>query len=97
MPELTRHVKDPSAVLDYEWDWTAWLASDTITTHLVTVAPTGTGALAVDSSTVDDTDSKVTVWLSGGVVGVNYAVTVSIVTAGGRTDDRTNTIHVRER
>jgi hypothetical protein len=38
-----------------------------------------------------------TVWLSGGVAGTDYLVTVRIVTDGGRTDERSLTIRVRQR
>lgn len=84
-------VKDPDAVLDYEWDWSAWLGTDTIASHTVTAA---TG-LTVDSSTA--TSTAVTAWLSGGSVGASYAVTCHVVTAAGREDDRTATITVQER
>ena len=84
-------VKDPNAVLDYEWDWSAWLGTDTIASHTVTAA---TG-LTVDSSTA--TTTAVTAWLSGGSVGASYAVTCHVVTAAGREDDRTVTITVQER
>ena len=91
MPELTSFRKDPSAVLDYVWDWSAWLAGDTITSHTVTAAD----GITVDSSTV--ADGAVTVWLSGGTARQTYEVTCQIVTAGGRTDDRTSRFHVTER
>jgi len=84
-------VKDPDAVLDYEWDWSAWLGTDTIASHTVTAA---TG-LTVDSSTA--TSTAVTAWLSGGSVGMSYAVTCHVVTAAGREDDRTVTVTVMER
>ena len=84
-------VKDPDAVLDYEWDWSAWLGTDTIASHTVTAA---TG-LTVDSSTA--TSTAVTAWLSGGSVGASYAVTCHVVTAAGREDDRTVTVTVMER
>ena len=84
-------VKDPNAVLDYEWDWSAWLGTDTIASHTVTAA---TG-LTVDSSTA--TSTAVTAWLSGGSVGQSYAVTCHVVTAAGREDDRTVTVTVMER
>lgn len=84
-------LKDDDAVLDYEWDWSDWLGADTIASHTVTAA---TG-LTVASSTA--TSTAVTAWLSGGSVGTSYAVTCHIVTAGGRTDDRTVTITVQER
>lgn len=91
MPELTLFRKDPSAVLDYVWDWSAWLAGDTITSHTVTAAD----GITVDSSTV--AGGAVTVWLSGGTARQTYEVTCRIVTAGGRTDERTSRFYVTER
>ena len=84
-------VKDPDAVLDYEWDWAAWLGADTIASHTVTAAM----GLTVDTS--EATTTAVTAWLSGGSVGASYAVTCHVVTAAGREDDRTATIAVQER
>lgn len=84
-------IKDPNAVLDYGYDWSKWLLSvdDTITSSTWTV----TGATA-DSDSHDDTTT--TVWLSGGTVGTPIVATNRITTAGGRTDDRTLRIAVRE-
>ncbi len=84
-------LKDPDATLDYQWDWSAWLAGDTIQSHSVTAA----AGLTVESS--GHTGTAVTVWLSGGVVGVAYPVACHVVTAAGREDDRTLMITVRER
>lgn len=85
------YIKDPDAVLDYQWDWATWLpAGDTITSATVT-AETG---LTVSSKT--NTTTAVTSWLSGGIVGESYNVTCRVVTADGRTDDRTITIIVQE-
>ena len=84
--------KDPSAVLDWAYDWTDWLAeAETITDHTIT-ADTG---ITVDSSTEDD--GKVTVWLSGGTAGINYKVACLITTTAGRTDERTIWIKVADR
>jgi len=89
---LQNPLKDPSAVLDYAFDWTEWLATgETITDHTIT-ADTG---ITVDSSTEDD--GIVTVWLSGGTAGINYKVACLITTSAGRTDERTIWITVRER
>ena len=84
--------KDPSAVLDWAYDWTDWLAeAETITDHTIT-ADTG---ITVDSST--ESDGKVTVWLSGGTAGINYKVACLITTTAGRTDERTMWIKVTDR
>jgi hypothetical protein len=86
------NIKDPSAVLDWMFDWTDWLASgETIISHTITV---DTG-ITNDSSTEDD--GKVTVWLSGGTAGENYKVACLIVTSAGRTDERTIWIKVTNR
>jgi len=89
---LQNPLKDPSAVLDYAFDWTGWLAAgETITDHTIT-ADTG---ITVDSST--ESDGKVTVWLSGGTAGINYKVACLVETSAGRTDERTLWIKVVER
>lgn len=90
--KLQNPLKDPSAVLDYVFDWNEWLATvETITDYTIT-ADTG---ITVDSSTEDD--GKVTVWLSGGTAGINYKVACLITTTAGRTDERTIWIKVVER
>jgi len=97
--------KDPSAVLDYVFDWAAltnaregaasdWLASgETISSHTID-ADTG---ITVDSSALTDDDTSVTVWLSAGSDGTDYSVTCQIVTSAGRTEERSITIKVRQR
>jgi len=90
--KLQNPLKDPSAVLDYAFDWTGWLAAgETITDHTIT-ADTG---ITVDSST--ESDGKVTVWLSGGTAGINYKVACLVETSAGRTDERTLWIRVVDR
>ena len=89
---LQNPLKDPSAVLDYVFDWTEWLATvETITDHTIT-ADTG---ITVDSSS--EYAGKVTVWLSGGTAGINYKVACKITTTAGRTDERTLWIRVVDR
>ena len=78
-----KFLKDPAAVLDYSIDWSEWLGTDTISTSTWTVA---TG-LTVGAN--QNANGITTVWISGGTAGSSYAVTNKIVTAGGRTDERT--------
>lgn len=87
----TSYVKDPDAVLDYVIDWSDWLDSDTISTSDWTVE---TG-ITEDSDS--NTTTTATIWLSGGTVNDRYIVTNRIVTVGGRTDDRSISIYVREK
>lgn len=89
---MTTFTKDPSAVLDYAFDWSDWLATgETISSHVITV----------DTGLTKDSDSEalgvVTVWLSGGTAGKNYKVACLIETSAGRTDERTIWIKVVER
>ncbi len=87
-------IKDGSAVLDYIYDFSEWLAvGETISTATVTV-PTG---LTLDSSSITDGGTSVTAWLSGGTSNHRYSVVCEIVTTAGRTDDRTMTIQVQDR
>ena len=83
--------KDPDAVLDYALDWTAWLGTDTIVTTIWTVE---NGITKV----TDAAGAKImTLWLSGGTPGTSYTVAGKIVTAGGRTDERTLQIVVEQK
>lgn len=96
-------IKDPSAVLDYKFDWAAetnvsgasdWLADgETISSKTVTASD----GLTVDSSSITDTNTSVTVWLSGGVANTDYTVTCQIVTSANRTDERSINIQCRDR
>lgn len=85
-------LKDPNDVLDYQWDWSAWLADgETIQTSTVLV-PDG-----ITNDSDSNTDTTVTVWLSGGTAGLNYRVVSRITTNQGRTVDRSMLIAVHER
>lgn len=74
--------KDPDSVLDYAVDWSDWLAGDTITTADFTV-PAGLTRQSQNASA-----TVATVWLAGGTAGATYSVNCRIVTAAGRTADR---------
>lgn len=84
-------VKDPDAILDYTVDWLNWLCLDTIVTG-TWIVPSG---ITKVTSTITTTTS--TVWLSGGSVDHSYDLINRINTSGGRTDDRTISIMVRNK
>jgi len=84
-------LKDPDSILDYVVDWSEWLGSDTVSSSTFTV---GTG-LTKDSES--NTTTTATVWVSGGTANSSYTVTNRIVTAGGRTADRSFVVKVVER
>ena len=89
-------LKDPSAKLPFTVDWSAWLTNEGDTAaSAVWVVPTG----IVQESTPPPSlaDGKATVWLSGGTVGQSYDITCRLTTTGGRIDDRTFSVKIRER
>lgn len=98
-------IKDPAAVLDYKFDWKAatngatgadgdWLGTtETITSRTIT-ADTG---ITVDSSSLTNSNTSVTVWLSGGTAGTTYKVACKIVTSALRTDERSIYVRVKDR
>lgn len=89
---LTTYTKDPAAVLDYTFNWSAWLvAGDTLSTATVLA---DTGLTVASTSIVGQT---VTAWLSGGEAGASYRVTCQVQTSGGRTDERSIVVEVAQR
>lgn len=87
-------IKDPQAVLDYKFDWSTWLG-DVDTISSATVTPSS--GLTLDGSSVTDSNTTVTAWLSGGTAGASYSAVCHIATVQGRQDDRTITIVVAEK
>jgi hypothetical protein len=88
---MNTFTKDPDAILDYTFDWSEWLGTDTISTSTFTL----TSGITKDSDS--KTTTTTTIWLSGGTSGSTYLVTNRIVTVGGRTEDRSIMIEVRSR
>jgi hypothetical protein len=85
-------VKDPNAVLDYKFDWSAWLAvSETITSSTWTV-PAG---ITKQSDTHDT--SSTTIWLTSGTAGITYMLVNEIVTNQGRTENRSLSLFLEDR
>lgn len=84
--------KDPNALLDYHFDWGAWLTdvADAIDTYAFTV---NNGA-AVTAATRNG--GIVTVWVSGGDIGTTVQVTSHITTTAGREDERSCFLKIKE-
>lgn len=83
--------KDPSAILDYTFDWAKWLAAgETISTSTWTVSN-------VTKDSDSNTTTTATVWLSGGIAGTSGSAVNRIVTSAGRQDERTLMITVTDR
>jgi hypothetical protein len=76
-------VHEPAEVADYTLDVSADLGTETLSGVSVTVTPSGTGELTPSALSV--TGALITVWLSGGVAGRQYVVSITATTLGGRT------------
>lgn len=88
------YIKDPAALLDYSWDWSAWLdeVADTISSATVTVPAglTAAGAPVVSGSAV-------TQRVSGGTVDDAYTLVCQITTVGGLIDERSIYLTIADR
>lgn len=90
---IASFTKDPDAILDYEIDWSRWLASgDQLSSSEWS---SSSEALTIDSSDYSTKASKC--WLSGGIAGESYLVRCRVVTTQGRRDDRTIRVTCAER
>lgn len=86
--------KDPADVLDYSIDWSAQLALPTEPDTIESVTWTVPSGLTKESQS--HAEGIATAWLSGGVSGREYLVACRIVTAGGRTLERSARLLVRD-
>ena len=100
MAILGRYTKQPADVLDYQFDFTAWLAdrSDTIvgtpTVTAAATAPGGTTPLTI--SGIVCSQGIVRFFASGGTDGYKYEITCTFTTTGGRTKQSEMIITVKE-
>ena len=94
--------KDPDAVLDYKFDFKAltngsgpsdYLGTSEIIASYVLTPEDG---ITVDSDGKTDSDTSVTIWLSGGTVGSHYDIACKITTnsSPARVDERTITVDI---
>lgn len=85
------HVKDPSAVLDYGWDWSDWLQpGEAIASSSWTIDGVSEGLELGTGERAPDHDGIVAgVWVLGGLLGRDYVLKNTITTDA--TPSRTNT------
>jgi|JI10StandDraft_1071094.scaffolds.fasta_scaffold08998_3 hypothetical protein len=84
-------IKDPDATQDYLFNWAAELDGDTISTATFSLSD---GLTSVSTS---NTTTTASVFVSGGSEGQTYRIRSRVVTAGGRTYDKTIYVAVQER
>ena len=86
-------IKDPDSILDYSVDWGYWLSDvvDTISTSTWIVES------GLTEITNTNTTTTSTIWISGGTLGTTYLVTNRITTAGGRSEDKSFYIKIKNK
>jgi len=93
---LKKYFKDPNSTIDYVFDFAALRNSGGYSDYLelgetilsASAFSSGSG-LIIDSVSKIKNDTAVQIWVSGGVIGETYTLTVRINTApSGRVDDR---------
>jgi hypothetical protein len=93
--------RSPGDVLDYTFDWSAWLADDpgdSLVSGSMSFTPSGlTTSTAVNGSGVFVSGATVVFFPYGGIVPTLYFATCTIVTAFGRQSTRTGTLYVLNR
>jgi hypothetical protein len=82
--------KDPDETVDYGFDWSAALGTDTISTS-TWIVPAG-----ITQNSASNTATSSTIWLSSGTAGAIYELTNRVVTAGGRTYDQTAVLLIKQ-
>lgn len=88
---ITKIPKQPTEVLDYDFDYSAWLViTDEISAATITV-PSG---ITLDSYSF--TDTVVKIWLSGGTDGETYKITCLVTTSAGRKKEKELRIKVKD-
>jgi hypothetical protein len=92
---IFKTLKSPSAVLDYTEDWAATLGSSSPADTIATSSWTASAGLTVDSDS--NTTTTATVWASSGTANRYGELVNTIVTAGGRTYQRTIIVKIQER
>ncbi len=98
---LGKFIKQPTEVLDFEFDFTAWLAdkADTISgTPTVVSVPKTAGATNLTISSISTSGGVVRFFAAGGIDGVSYEITCTFNTASSpaRTKQDEMIIIVRE-
>jgi NADPH-dependent curcumin reductase CurA len=88
-----RYTKDPAELLDYSWDWSAWLAEVNDVIGSATVVAND-GLTAVGEPTV--TDTVVTQRISGGALGTSCTIVCQITTVSGLIGERTIYLTIAE-
>lgn len=78
-------------VLDYDVDFSRWLASDDA---IISTEAEIEGSAAIDA--IANSSSVVKLWISGGTIGETCHVTTRATTSGGRTKEHCFRLRIRD-
>ena len=92
MAILATFTQQPAETLDYDVDFTDFLLGASDTAASFTVTPES-GITVVSSSLAS---GAVKVWITGGVSGSRYKITIRLTTTGGRVKEDEIVIRVKE-
>lgn len=96
---LQTYEKQPAEVKDYDVDYSQWLApmNDVLVDAQTSVEDMAGGAstLVIDNTFI--TETMVKVWVSGGIDGHKYKITINASTEGGRTDQSELVFKLKDR
>ena len=87
-----RFPKDPDETLDYQFDWTEFIGTDTIASQSTVVTDATLLASAIDAA-----NKKVNLRISGGAIGVPASIENTITTASGQIAQRTAKLKIAQR
>lgn len=84
-------VKDPNSTIDFAVDWAEWLNTGDNVSVSSWEVPSG---ISLSSSSV--TNNVTRAFLTGGTAGIDYLITNRVTTQGGRIEDRSILVQVRQ-
>jgi hypothetical protein len=93
---MNYYLKEPSASIDYSFDWNAgYLNGQTVSASTWAATPTEAGGISVVSSAILPTQTSALV--TGGAAGHVYRLTNVVIFSDGRSDERQVVLRVEER
>jgi hypothetical protein len=82
--------KTPDEILDYGWDWSGLLGSETLSSSTWIIDA------GIDDITQSNDDDSSAVWLSGGIIGGLHQITNIVIDTAGRKISRTFWLRIVE-
>lgn len=89
MAIIARYTKQPAEYKDYDVDYSEWLLPhdtiDIVATEVQCLTDESDQSLTVES--IENTLTRVKLWIRGGTHGRKYKLTITVTTVAGRIDE----------